>query len=82
MSMNEAPTFFSAKRRIATLIAGSSVVRPKARASGSKVAPWISVEVSTTKKTMLKNEVRAREPLEHREGREHDRDRAAQARPS
>ena len=34
--------------------AGSSVVRRRRRASGSNVAPWTSVEVRTTKKTMLK----------------------------
>ena len=34
--------------------AGSSVVRPSRRASGSKLAPWIRVEVTTTKKMMLK----------------------------
>ena len=35
--------------------AGSSVVTPSARASGSKVVPWMIVESSTAKKTMLKN---------------------------
>ena len=34
--------------------AGSSVVRRRPLASGSKVTPWISVDVSTTKKTMSK----------------------------
>ena len=35
--------------------AGLGVVSPNARASGSKVAPCTSVEVTTTKKAMLKN---------------------------
>ena len=34
--------------------AGSSVVRPSAFASGSKVEPWSTVEITTTKKAMLK----------------------------
>ena len=35
--------------------AGSSVVRPSRVASGSKLAPWIRVEVTTTKKTIAKS---------------------------
>ena len=34
--------------------AGSSLTRPRRFASGSKVAPWIRVEVTTTKKIVLK----------------------------
>ena len=35
--------------------AGSLVVTPSHCASGSKVVPWTSVEITTAKKTMLKN---------------------------
>ena len=37
--------------------AGSLVVTPTARAKGSKLTPWTSVEMTTAKKTMLKNSV-------------------------
>ena len=35
--------------------AGSSVVRPSRLASGSKLAPWTRVELTTTKKTIAKS---------------------------
>ena len=44
--------------------------------------PWISVEVTTTKKIALKISCRVADPGDDREGREPDRDRAAQAGPA
>ena len=55
---------------------------PRRCASGSKVAPWIRVELTTTKKIALKITSAALDPGDHREGREPDRDRAAQAGPA
>ena len=62
--------------------AGSSLVTPSRRASGSKLAPWIRVEVTTTKKMMLKISALLDQALDHRERREPDRDRAAQPGPA
>ncbi len=42
--------------------AGSSVVSPSRRASGSKLAPWTRVEVTTTKKTIEKSSCPAPTP--------------------
>ncbi len=55
---------------------------PAAGASGSKLAPWTRVEVTTTKKTIAKSSCADGDPGDDREGREPDRRRAAQARPA
>ena len=56
--------------------------RPAPARAGSSVAPCTSVEVRTTKKTMLKIDPAFVDALDHREGGEHDRHGAAQARPA
>ena len=59
--------------------AGSSVVAPSQRASGSNVVPWMSVESSTAKKTTSKSRVLPLDPVDDREGGEDHGHGAAQA---
>ena len=62
--------------------AGSSVVTPSRCASGSNVVPWSSVETSDREEDDVEELEAVRDALDHREGREHHRDRAAQPGPA
>ncbi len=58
------------------------MVSPSRLASGSKLAPWTRVEVTTTKKTIANSCLAAADPGDDREGGEPDRRRAAQPGPA
>ena len=62
--------------------AGSSVVTPSRRATGSIVVPCSTVDSRTAKNTMLKNSRRVGHALDDREDRQHDGHRAAQPGPA
>ena len=76
------PAHRAGLRRAAAAAPARVVVTPSLRASHSTVVPWSSVEITTAKKTMLKNSRAVRDAVDHREGGEHDRHRAAQPRPA
>ena len=61
---------------------GAGETRPSRRATHSSVVPWRSAETMTTKKTALKIVSLCAHVRREREGREHDRHGAAQARPA
>ena len=73
----------SSRSRRAAAAARARLSSRRARsASGSKVAPWSERRDHTAKKTMLKNSTLCGHAADHREGGQHHRHGAAQARPA